>query len=242
MKMRSVITITILAWMLQGCATSSETSNVSLIENPFGAGRTAWHSETSKEESLTLRSRSGDQTFEVQIPERLDSDMVIPLAVSAYSSDQITKNSQGLDRTYLERKPLTSDREIVSSFQSNRSPAAESKMKEIESGLGLQQSDEPLNMDQSYLAKLDWVKQLFKSSRFEAALLELDALLRDYPTSARLFEMRGTIFDRMGYGDLAIRSWKQALELDPNRVTLKKFLERKESALGLSSKMTGDKK
>ena len=47
--------------------------------------------------------------------------------------------------------------------------------------------------------------------------------------------MRGTLLDRMGYQDLALRSWKQAIELDPTRVTLKKTIEKREQQRSVAS-------
>ena len=90
-------------------------------------------------------------------------------------------------------------------------------------------------MDESYLAKVDVIKQLFRGSRYEAALIETDSLIKLYPTNAKLYEMRGTLLDRLGYPDLALRSWKQALEFEPRMLSLKRLIEKREAQRSVAS-------
>ena len=89
--------------------------------------------------------------------------------------------------------------------------------------------------DYSYLAALDHIKQLYKGARYEAALLEIDELVRAYPTDPKIYEMRGTLLDRLGRGDLAIKSWNQALRFDPGNQSLRRFIERKQQKRSLAS-------
>jgi len=108
--------------------------------------------------------------------------------------------------------------------------------RDIEKDLGLMgvAEDTPLP-EQSYLGAIDQVKQLYRAGRFEAALVEVDDLLRLYPTDPKLYEMRGTLLDRLGKFDLAIRSWKQALRLEPTNTSLRKVVERKNAVRSLAS-------
>jgi predicted RNA polymerase sigma factor len=39
--------------------------------------------------------------------------------------------------------------------------------------------------------------------------------------------MRGTLLDRLGYAELALKAWQEALELRPENATLRRFIERK---------------
>ena len=66
-------------------------------------------------------------------------------------------------------------------------------------------------------------------------------MIKDYPTDAKLYEMRGTVLDRMGYKDLALRSWKQSLEFKPNQLALKKVVDRREIQRGVASEKTESK-
>ena len=89
--------------------------------------------------------------------------------------------------------------------------------------------------DESYLGALDQVKHLYHAGRFEAGLVEIDGLIRQYPTAPRLHQMRGTLLDRLGQSELALKSWNQALRLDPKNASLRKFIERREQKRSLAS-------
>ena len=107
-------------------------------------------------------------------------------------------------------------------------PEDEWKRQEIEKNLGLAQGEVPVpESEGSYLAALDHVKQLYSLGRYEAALLEIDPMIKQYPTNPKLYEMRGTILNQLGYADLAIKSWNQALEFNPANESLRKHIERK---------------
>lgn len=53
-------------------------------------------------------------------------------------------------------------------------------------------------------------------------------MIKIFPTDAKLYEMRGTLLDRLERKELALRSWNQALRFDPSNQRLRKFLERKQ--------------
>ncbi len=221
--------------IVSACSTaqSVQEKEQSRIENPFGN----YNQETNDpSRNITFRSKKGDQALELEFPEKGNSDMVIPMN-SKYQNNERTSiaGTDEVDYQYKDRKPSMADREIASTFGGSKNLEDESKRHEIEQNLGLQPSDEAPNMDESYLAKLDVVKQLFRTKRYEAAMIEIDQLVKSYPTNSRLYEMRGTLLDRMGYQDLALRSWKQAIELDPTRVTLKKTIEKREQQRSVAS-------
>ncbi len=221
-----------------GCAStnSASTEDSKLIDNPFAESR--WKDSESNN-NITFRTRRGDQSVEVELPNRYGSDLEVPMNPK-FTSAGSERNVNGVDYTYLDQKPTVADREIASTFGSG-SIADEKRKREIEQSLGLQESDELPNMDQSYLAKIDVVKQLFHNNRHEAALIEIDRMIKDYPTNAKLYEMRGTVLDRMGYKDLALRSWKQSLEFRPNQLALKKIVDRREAQRGVASEKTENK-
>ncbi len=174
---------------------------------------------------MTWRTKNGDQSVEIEIPNQSSTDFDFPLNSPTANTKDAPES--GLDYHYQNQKATLADREIASTFSGTPNPQDEANRTEIERSLGLKRSDELPNMDESYLAKIDVVKQLFAAGRNEAALIELDHLVKIYPTNARVYEMRGTVLDRLGYTELAIRSWKQALEFEPNKLTLKRMIERK---------------
>ncbi len=202
------------------------------IDNPFSQfGAVA--PDSSK--SITFRSKKGDKQMEIEIPQDPTAEFQLPMNPKLTESGPAPGERAGLDEQYLRRKPGIADREIASTFTDHEDPVAGARRREIESGLGLQPSDDLPVMDESYLGKMDYIKQLFHGGRHEAALMEIDALIKQYPTNARLYEMRGTVLDRIGYPDLALRSWKQALEFEPGKAALRKVVERREAQRNVAS-------
>ena len=224
------------AFTLSACATGKgSVAETQMIENPFGSYGSAGNPDHSQD--ITLRSKKGDRSVEVSLPETQNSELQVPMDQKFASDKNVGPNTSadGMDYQYAKQKPTVADREIASTFSNGSDPVADAKKREIEAQLGLQASDEMPNMDESYLAKMDVIKQLFHSSRFEATLIEIDHMIKDYPTSARLYEMRGTVLDRLGYANLALKSWKQALEFEPSRLSLKKLIEKREQQRNVAS-------
>ena len=225
--------------MIMGaCATKGGNSdNSKPIDNPFAESK--WK-DSENNGNVTLRTRRGDQSVEVEIPNRYSSDLQVPMNPQFSTNNE--RDTNGIDYSYTNLKPTMGDREIASTFGATGSVNDEKRKREIEQSLGLQESDDLPNMDQSYLAKIDVVKQLFRNNRHEAALIEIDKMVKDYPTNAKLYEMRGSVLDRMGYKDLALRSWKQSLEFRPNQLALKKIVDRREMQRGVASEKSENNK
>lgn len=227
--------------LISGCSsTPSVDSNP--IDNPFGAAG-AWRDSDSTN-NITVRSKNGDRSTEVQLPNSYGSDLEVPMNTK-YMNAPVMANESGksssVDSSYKTQKSTMGDREIVSTFGTTVKIEDEARKREIEQSLGVHESDELPNMDQSYLGKIDVVKQLFRNGRHEAALIEIDHMIKDYPTNAKLYEMRGTILDRMGYHDLALRSWKQSLEFKPNQIALKRMVDKREATRGVASEKAENK-
>lgn len=216
------------------------------IHNPFGK----YYSGTQDHsENIVLRTKKGDRSIEVELPGKQGdmTDFVIPVnpafaatkegtrsygrAPASVSSDSgNTDYTDGADyNAYKDRKPSWTDREIVANMPKNL-VEDDGKRREIEQGLGLVPAGDELadNQNSSYLASLDNVKHLYKGARYEAALLEIDEMLKVYQTDSKLYEMRGTLLDRLGKTDLAVKSWNQALRFDPANKSLKRFVERRQ--------------
>ena len=239
------LTYCVLVITIQACVSASpnrtadNSDEQAAIENPFGNFKSAAPAESTH--NITLRSKRGDQSVEVDLPQSDTSDLSVPMNQKFSNHNNgvdaaIGETAEnGVDYQYMKQKPTVADREIASTFSNQDDGIEGAKKREIESSLGLQESDEPIDMDESYLAKLDVIKQLFHNARFEAALIEIDRLVKTYPTSGRLYEMRGTLLDRLGYADLAVKSWKQALEFEPRKLSLKKMIEKREAQRSVAS-------
>ncbi len=193
------------------------------IDNPFGN----FYEESNKSnQGVILRSRKGAQTVEVELPKEGHdrTNFVIPMTAGSF---QPPANQTASAQNYSHYRSGLSDREIAGTFPKG-SPEQVQKRSEMERDLGLipSQNDSPTN-DQSYLGSIDQVKILYRQGRYEAGLIEIDQILRRYPTDPRLHEMRGTLLDRMGQKELARQAWNQSLELEPNNEGLKRFLTRR---------------
>lgn len=205
------------------------------ITNPFGFYNPLL---AATNQSMVLRTKKGDRSIEIEIPRASQDITDFSIPVSPHfkdSSRSIASVGEGdFDDSGKERAPTMTDREITSSFPQGM-PEDEAKRNEIERGLGLIPSDSGVvEQSKSYLASLDIVKQLYRIGRFEKALLETDDLLRTYQTDPKLHQMRGTLLDRLGRTELAIKAWSQALRFDPANQSLRKFVERRSQRMPAS--------
>lgn len=219
------------------------------ISNPFGEYYSSPKSDPNQR--VTLRTKKGERSVEVELPGSAAemTDFVIPVSpafkdsvsgrglASADGTEGANSSAGAVDDHYMEKNQSQADREILASLPGLKGQD-ENKRREIENGLGLMPSEdgEIASGSKSYLAQLDHIKQLYRGGRYEAALLEADDSIRVYPTDPRLHQMRGTLLDRLGKTDLALRSWTQALRFDPSNETLRKFVERKQQKRSIAGK------
>lgn len=207
------------------------------ISNPFSAYQDSRLDPS--QQPMILRSTKGDRSVEVQIPADPSQrgDIAIPMSPGFKNlpkeSQEYLENgdtdSDSADYPYKNHSPTLSDRQIANT-QAPISLEDEGRAREIERDLYLKTSDDSMATDKttSYLARVDHIKQLYHRTRFEAALLESDELLREYPYDSKIYEMRGTLLDRLGRRDLAVKAWNQALRLDSKNEGLRKFVIRKQ--------------
>ena len=212
------------------------------IQNPFAD----YSGNERSKDNVILRTKKGDRSVEVELPGNNGTmtDFVVPVSPAfkseggrnpaSYGNSQ-SYNDDQVDEHYKDHPPGMSDREITTNL-SKAAPEDSGSRREVETSLGVIESEESAPAsDQSYLAQMDHLKQLYKKARYEAALLEIDDMLRSYPTDPKLYEMRGTLFERMGRGDLALKAWNQAYRFDPENQSLHRFIERKQQKRSLAS-------
>ncbi len=217
-------------------AVDQKSKRLAPIHNPFLDYQLAGKSDR---ENIVLRTKKGDRAVEVELPGSTAdmTDFVVPMSPSFQENSRKPASVDGVttDDRYLGRPPSPSDREITYRMPQGTAED-EARRREIESALGVVPAEDSVpNHDTSYLAAIDHVKQLYRQSRYEAALLEVDELLKNYPTDPKLYEMRGTLFDRIGRADLANRSWEQSLRFGPDNESLKRFLEKRKQKRSLAS-------
>ncbi len=225
---------------------AEEDQKRSPIHNPFGALYAQTVPEGSGNGNVILRTRQntpqGNRSVEIEIPSQTAglTDLAIPVSSALASSPQRgpasawgQNSSDSLaalesSKAYQGLAPTLADREITRNFPQSTS-ANLAQQTEIEMGLGLVPAQDSIpEASESYLGALDQIKVLYRTGRFEAALIETDRLVKQYPTSPQIHQMRGTLLERVGQNELALKSWKQALELEPSNESLRKFIDRKE--------------
>lgn len=89
---------------------------------------------------------------------------------------------------------------------------------------GLKKSDLEINQIVNALFKS---QMLIYQKKYQAAVLELDSLLKDRPNLVQALVMKGTAFYMLQDLNSAVEVWKKALALDRNNEQLLKFLEEK---------------
>jgi tetratricopeptide (TPR) repeat protein len=210
------------------------------IHNPFGDQYAK--GEGDRSQNLILRTKKGDRSVEIELPRdsQAMTDFTIPVSPafrdSAQGRDPASASGSGEGTPYVKLPPTMADHEITRNFPQGASNDQEGERRSIEEGLGVMPTEDSVpSSDQSYLGALDNVKSLYRQGRYEAGLVEIDGLIRQYPTSPKLHLMRGTLLDRVGQLDLAIKSWNQALRLEPKNESLRKFIERRENKRSLAS-------
>lgn len=210
------------------------------IHNPFGE-QFAGSGGADRSQNMILRTKKGDRSVEIELPRDTQSmtDFTIPISPAfrdtAAHRDPASEGSGG-DGSYTKLPATMADHEITRGFPQGTVGAQDGDRRAIEEGLGLIPTEDSIpNSDQSYLGALDHVKTLYRSGRYEAGLVEIDGLIRQYPTSPKLHVMRGTLLDRVGQSELAIKSWSQALRLEPKNTSLRRFIERREQKRSVAS-------
>lgn len=223
--------IAIIGVSLFSCSSVFKSSNEELpkpISNPFGDV-----TESQRQsKGIVFRGKSSNgNSVEVEVPQsdRKITDMVIPMNGQYSGGGRMPASENQNDYySYKDQTPTETDREIASVMPKNNVEDSWQR-NQIEKDLGLTTSanSDPYR-EKSYLAGLDQIKNHYRKGRFEAGLIETDKLIRVYPTDPKLLSMKGTLLDRLGYHDLALKAWDESLKLNPNNLSLKKFVERKQ--------------
>jgi tetratricopeptide (TPR) repeat protein len=202
------------------------------ISNPFGDYERTLANATDPADTIIFRSKSGNKAVEVELSRANQgvTDFVLPVSGASASrapASAADDSAAPAENTYASLAPTATDRELTRKF--SQAPFEdEQKRSDIEKGLGLVQSEEMTpERQKSYLASMDHIKQLYRMGRYEAGLIEVDSMIRDFPTDPKLHEMKGTLLDRVGRRDLALKSWGQALRFNPGDQTLRRFIERR---------------
>jgi len=86
--------------------------------------------------------------------------------------------------------------------------------------------DKPPAAKASYLLTLARVKDLYRTRKYELALVELSELDRQYPEDEHILSMKGSLYDRLGQKNLAREAWQQTLRINPYNLAVLEALQR----------------
>lgn len=188
------------------------------IDYPFYSSPKKIGYNGSYGKKLVVKSISNNTEYVIEIPNSgEDYNVEIPIAQNTdYSSSRRKKNKI--------RNPQSTDRELVNQLPKLSYQSVNERLA-IEKGMGLGENGGP-SQSPSYIVGLSEISDHYRNREFELALIKINNLLIHYPTSAKLYKMKGTIFIKLRNYQLAEKSWSKAVNLDPSDNLLKKGLER----------------
>ena len=67
-----------------------------------------------------------------------------------------------------------------------------------------------------FILELDKINKLYVARKYELALVEINSLLKIYSNSHKLLTMKGTVYQKLGYYDLALSAYEKAFQFLPS--------------------------
>ncbi len=170
-------------------------------------------------EKFVIRSNTGKVEYVIEIPNGArDYDVEIPLAQMGKDASNPEDIPSSLPN------PQVADKEVVSVLPKVESLApGESTL--MDDAFGVGKKDGP-TQSPSYLLGINKINNYYKRHEYEYALIEINNLLAFYPTSSKLYKMKGTVYLKTNNLSLAEKSWQRALELEPSDSVLRKALDK----------------
>ena len=172
---------------------------------PLGKERRCSH------EPFIIRTISGPTEYVVEIPgAAADYDVEVPIANISNRYEQKVKV----------RNAQVTDRELVS-VMPKLSKATQKERALMDKAFGVGEKGGPRQAP-SFTMGISKIKKLYKKGNYEYALVEINNLIAFYPTSTKLYKMKGTVLIKMRNFELALRAWTRAGELSPRDPVIKK--------------------
>ena len=223
MKLALLITSSLL---FVGCASNSAYDSVvsGTIADPFYTKSNPL-GENKASERFVIKTISGSTEYVVEIPNAAeDYDVEVPIA-------DLTGNSEKHRKFKIKNAQVT-DNELVSEM-AKLSPDATRERALMDRAFGAGEKEGP-RQSPSYMLGIDKINELYLDHKFEFALIEINNLMAFYPTSVKLYKMKGTVLKKLRNYELAERAWQRASELDPDDIVITKGLVRLRRQIELS--------
>jgi len=77
-----------------------------------------------------------------------------------------------------------------------------------------------------FYVSMSRIQSFFHDTKYLEAIAEIENLLEYYPTSIRLYQVKGSAYIRIGELGLAEDAWRKAAKLDPENKLVHKALEK----------------
>ncbi len=204
---------------LSGCFSSNRAAYDDYISGtisyPFLGTTKSLGNNGADRNKFVIRTISGSVEHVVEIPgAATEYDVEVPIA-SGSSLDE---------KKYKIKNAQLTDRELVSNMP-KLSKATESERLLMDKAFGVGQKGGP-RQGPSYSLGIAKINELYKRAKYELGLVELNNLLAYYPTSVKLFKMKGSIYLKLRNLTLAEKAWTRAAELAPRDPVIKKGLKR----------------
>jgi tetratricopeptide (TPR) repeat protein len=165
------------------------------------------------DDKFVIRTLSGSTEYTVEIPQGAkEYDVEVPIA----------KNSPDAGDTPRPRNFSLTDRELVADMPKLEGAGDDQAL--TDKMLGVAPKEGP-GQSPSYVLGIEKISKLYRENKFEVALIEINNLLSYYPTSTKLYKMKGTVLLKLGNYQLAEKSWTRAYQLSPDDSSVKKSLE-----------------
>lgn len=202
-------------------------SNSRLSEDPLAAGTIDYPfaedakslGKDGREDKLVIKSTVGQTEYELQIPGAArDYDIEVPLADMRKVG---ATDGSIAGEPDANAKPQTIDNEFVKDMPKLEDPDDRAL---VEGAYGLGHADGP-RQSPSYTLRLNKINKLYLARQYELALIDINELLTYYPTSIKLYKMKGTILVKTRNFKMAELAWSRGVELNPDDAALRRGLE-----------------
>lgn len=183
--------------------------------------------QDGRDDKLVIKSAVNDTVYTIEIPNSgEDYSVVVPLNELVQAGGDAGRGRRnGKDPSRSEvGSPVTTDQELTSTLPSpEKARPGEATL--MDSAFGVGNKDGP-TQGPSYTMGLARINDLYRRHDFEYALIETNNMITFFPTSAKLFKMKGSILVHMRKFDLAEQAWARAADLEPKDPLTRSALDR----------------
>ncbi|MGE0173607.1 MAG: hypothetical protein AB7T49_12495 [Oligoflexales bacterium] len=211
---------------LWGCRTQDPYQSLATatITYPFAQPATPLGTE-DPDDKFIIRTMAGNTEYVVEIP-RAGENYDIEVPIAELKGDGIPTKV---------KNPYKTDKELVSNMP-KVSGQTEAELALLNKAFGVGEKDGPKQAP-SYIMGIAKINTNYKEHNFEYALIEINNLLTFYPTSQKLYKMKGTVLIKMGNLELAEKAWLRAAELDPTDGVVRKGIDRIRKQISLNNQV-----